>query len=56
MPPDQFGYATSLINIDFKMSKAAGTKHQGVFMENDSGGFMSDFTFDGGAFGMWISN
>ncbi|KAJ7821385.1 pectate lyase superfamily protein-domain-containing protein [Mycena olivaceomarginata] len=64
MPPDQFGtgihwqvgQATSLINIDFKMSKAAGTKHQGIFMENGSGGFMSDLTFDGGAFGMWISN
>ncbi|KAJ7177187.1 glycoside hydrolase family 55 protein [Mycena filopes] len=64
MPPDQFGtgihfqvgQATSLINVDFKMSKATGTKHQGVFMENGSGGFMSDLTFDGGAFGMWISN
>ncbi|KAJ6462236.1 glycoside hydrolase family 55 protein [Mycena sanguinolenta] len=52
----QVGQATSLMNIDFKMSSATGTKHQGVFMENGSGGFMSDLTFDGGAFGMWISN
>ncbi|KAJ7800468.1 exo-beta-1,3-glucanase [Mycena olivaceomarginata] len=52
----QVGQATSLINIDFKMSSAAGTKHQGIFMENGSGGFMSDLTFDGGAFGMWLSN
>ncbi|KAJ7186422.1 glycoside hydrolase family 55 protein [Mycena filopes] len=61
MPPNLFGtgihwQATSLMNLDFKSSKAAGTNHQGVFMENGSGGFMSDLTFDGGAFGMWISN
>ncbi|KAF7311922.1 Glucan 1,3-beta-glucosidase [Mycena indigotica] len=64
MPPSAFGtgihwqvgQATSLNNIDFKMSAASGTKHQGIFMENGSGGFMSDLTFDGGAFGMWISN
>ncbi|KAJ7480885.1 exo-beta-1,3-glucanase [Mycena latifolia] len=64
MSPDQYGtgihwqvgQATSLINIDFKMSSAPGTHHQGVYMENGSGGFMSDLTFDGGAFGMWLSN
>ncbi|KAJ6522087.1 glycoside hydrolase family 55 protein [Mycena vulgaris] len=64
MPPSAFGtgihwqvgQATSLNNIDFKMSAASGTKHQGIFMENGSGGFMSDLTFDGGAFGLWISN
>ncbi|KAJ6469222.1 exo-beta-1,3-glucanase [Mycena vulgaris] len=39
-----------------QMSAASGTKHQGIFMENGSGGFMSDLTFDGGAFGLWISN
>ncbi|KAJ7739000.1 pectate lyase superfamily protein-domain-containing protein [Mycena metata] len=52
----QVGQATSLINLDFKSSAATGTKHQGIFMENGSGGFMSDLTFNGGAFGMWISN
>ncbi|KAJ7241628.1 pectate lyase superfamily protein-domain-containing protein [Mycena rebaudengoi] len=55
----QVGQATSLINIDFKMVRATdipSTKHQGLFAENGSGGFMSDLTFDGGAFGMWISN
>ncbi|KAJ7834921.1 exo-beta-1,3-glucanase [Mycena olivaceomarginata] len=52
----QVGQATSLINIDFKMSAAAGTKHQGLFGENGSGGFISDLTFDGGAFGLWISS
>ncbi|KAJ7061666.1 glycoside hydrolase family 55 protein [Mycena amicta] len=52
----QVGQATSLMNLDFKMNAASGTKHQGIFMENGSGGFMSDLTFTGGAFGMWISN
>ncbi|CAK5264148.1 unnamed protein product [Mycena citricolor] len=52
----QVGQATSLINIDMKMSTAAGNLHQGVFMENGSGGFMSDLTLDGGNFGLWVSN
>ncbi|KAJ7216702.1 pectate lyase superfamily protein-domain-containing protein [Mycena rebaudengoi] len=55
----QVGQATSLINIDFKMVRATvspNTNHQGLFAENGSGGFMSDLTFDGGKFGMWISN
>ncbi|KAJ7265334.1 glycoside hydrolase family 55 protein, partial [Mycena rebaudengoi] len=55
----QVGQATSLINIDFKMVRATvtpTTNHQGLFAENGSGGFMSDLTFDGGKFGMWISN
>ncbi|KAJ6556359.1 pectate lyase superfamily protein-domain-containing protein [Mycena capillaripes] len=55
----QVGQATSLINLDFKMVRATDvptTNHQGLFAENGSGGFMSDLTFDGGKFGMWISN
>ncbi|KAJ7207673.1 pectate lyase superfamily protein-domain-containing protein [Mycena rebaudengoi] len=55
----QVGQATSLININFKMVRATvtpTTNHQGLFAENGSGGFMSDLTFDGGKFGMWISN
>ncbi|KAJ7053167.1 pectate lyase superfamily protein-domain-containing protein [Mycena amicta] len=52
----QVGQATSLMNLDFKMNAGSGTKHQGIFMENGSGGFMSDLTFTGGAFGLWISN
>ncbi|KAJ6557609.1 pectate lyase superfamily protein-domain-containing protein [Mycena capillaripes] len=55
----QVGQATSLINIDFKMSSAPGTHHQGIltrYTKNGSGGFMSDLTFDGGAFGMWLSS
>ncbi|KAJ7017019.1 pectate lyase superfamily protein-domain-containing protein [Mycena alexandri] len=64
MPPTAFGtgihwqvgQATSIINVDFLMSAVSGTKHQGIFAENGSGGFMSDLTFTGGAFGLWISN
>ncbi|KAF8162403.1 exo-beta-1,3-glucanase [Mycena galopus ATCC 62051] len=64
MPPDAFGtgihwqvgQATSLINVHVEMSTAIGNKHQGIFMENGSGGFMADLSFNGGAFGMWISN
>ncbi|KAF9068659.1 exo-beta-1,3-glucanase [Rhodocollybia butyracea] len=49
----QAAQATSLINIVFEMSTAANTAHQGIFMENGSGGFMGDL---GGKFGMWVGN
>ncbi|KAH8556533.1 exo-beta-1,3-glucanase [Umbelopsis sp. PMI_123] len=52
----QVAQATSLTNLVFKMSKASNTVHQGVFMENGSGGFMSDLVFDGGKFGLWVGN
>ncbi|KAJ7068790.1 exo-beta-1,3-glucanase [Mycena amicta] len=52
----QVGQATSLIGIDFLLSTAAGNVHQGVFMENGSGGFMADLTISGGKFGLWVSN
>lgn len=32
------------------------TAHQGIWMENGSGGFMSDLKFTGGRFGMWVGN
>lgn len=34
------------------MSQAEGTTHIGIFMENGSGGFLGDLTFEGGAIGM----
>ncbi|ORX52811.1 pectin lyase-like protein [Hesseltinella vesiculosa] len=52
----QVAQATSLMNLHFKMSTDAAAKHQGVWMENGSGGFMSDLTFDGGKYGMWVGN
>lgn len=33
-----------------------GSNHVGVWMENGSGGFMSDLEFIGGKHGMWIGN
>ncbi|KAF8654243.1 hypothetical protein AX16_003764 [Volvariella volvacea WC 439] len=52
----QVSQATSLMNIRFEMSTAPNTAHQGIWMENGSGGFMGDLTFNGGKFGMWVGN
>lgn len=38
------------------MSTAAGNNQQGMYMENGSGGFMSDLEFTGGAIGMYVGN
>ncbi|KAK0615339.1 pectate lyase superfamily protein-domain-containing protein [Bombardia bombarda] len=48
--------ATSLSNIYFKMSDAPNTKHQGLFMEEGSGGYLGDLVFDGGAQALAIGN
>lgn len=48
--------ATSLQNIVFQMSQAAGTLHTGVFCESGSGGFMTDLIFNGGKYGMQLAN
>lgn len=54
----QVGQATSLQNIEFDMVKGGGSanKQQGIFMDNGSGGFMSDLTFNGGNYGMFLGN
>ncbi|KAI0332110.1 exo-beta-1,3-glucanase [Cubamyces sp. BRFM 1775] len=52
----QVSQATSLMNIVFEMSTAAGNAHQGIWMENGSGGFMGDMVFNGGKYGMWVGN
>lgn len=52
----QVSQATSLCNVVVEMSTASGNNHQGIWMENGSGGFMSDLTFNGGKFGMWVGN
>ncbi|KIP08169.1 glycoside hydrolase family 55 protein [Phlebiopsis gigantea 11061_1 CR5-6] len=52
----QVSQATSLINIVVNMSTASGNSHQGIFMENGSGGFMGDLVFNGGKFGIWVGN
>ncbi|OBT82398.1 hypothetical protein VE02_09582 [Pseudogymnoascus sp. 03VT05] len=52
----QVAQGTSLENIDFYMSYAPGNTQQGIFMENGSGGFLSDLTFIGGNFGAYFGN
>jgi glucan 1,3-beta-glucosidase len=54
----QVGQATSLQNIRFEMVKGGGdaNKQEGIFMDNGSGGFMSDLTFNGGNYGMFLGN
>lgn len=47
---------TSLQNLVFKMSQANGTLHEGVFIEEGSGGFMTDLTFYGGNYGFNVGN
>ena len=52
----QVAQGTSLTNIHFKMSKEPGNQHKGVWMENGSGGFMSDLTFEGGKSALEVGN
>ncbi|EEB90041.1 hypothetical protein MPER_11806, partial [Moniliophthora perniciosa FA553] len=52
----QVAQATSLQNIVFELSRDPNTAHQGIWMENGSGGFMGDLVFNGGKFGMWVGN
>ncbi|PSS03376.1 exo-beta-1,3-glucanase-like protein [Coniella lustricola] len=48
--------ATSLQNVVFNMPTTAGVVHVGIFMESGSGGFISDVTFNGGAYGAQFGN
>ena len=52
----QVSQATSLVNVVVNMSTDPATAHQGIFMENGSGGFMGDIVFNGGKFGIWVGN
>ena len=52
----QVAQATSLQNIVFNMVKGASSKQQGIFMDNGSGGFMSDLVFNGGGIGAFFGN
>lgn len=54
----QVAQATSLQNIEFNMirDKSAKNTQQGLFMENGSGGFSSDLTFNGGALGIFVGS
>ncbi|KAG8886521.1 hypothetical protein FRB97_003032 [Tulasnella sp. 331] len=52
----QVAQATTLVDVSVQMSTASNTAHQGIFMENGSGGFMSDLVFVGGKYGIWVGN
>ncbi|TMW66276.1 hypothetical protein Poli38472_004041 [Pythium oligandrum] len=49
----QVAQASQLQNIVFEMGT---TDSQGIFMDNGSGGFMSDLTFNGGKIGAFLGN
>ncbi|KDQ06943.1 glycoside hydrolase family 55 protein [Botryobasidium botryosum FD-172 SS1] len=49
----QVAQATSLHNVRVEASTAPGSMHRG---ENGSGGFLSDVTFNGGQYGMFVGN
>ncbi|KAJ9354921.1 pectate lyase superfamily protein-domain-containing protein [Paecilomyces variotii] len=50
------GQATSIQNVEIRQSADAGTQHQGIFIENGSGGWLSDVTITGGLYGANIGN
>ncbi|KAL8715457.1 MAG: hypothetical protein Q9220_000791 [cf. Caloplaca sp. 1 TL-2023] len=53
----QVAQATSLQNIRFEMVKGGdNNKQQGIFMDNGSGGFMTDLIFNGGNYGAFLGN
>ena len=51
----QVAQATSLQNIEFNM-RDKSSKQIGIFMDNGSGGFMADLTFNGGQYGAFFGN
>lgn len=54
----QVAQATSLQNIVFNMAKGGGSANtqSGVWMDNGSGGFMTDLVFNGGGIGAFLGN
>ncbi|KAH7929806.1 glycoside hydrolase family 55 protein [Leucogyrophana mollusca] len=52
----QVSQSTSLVNVVVNMSTEEGNNHQGLFMEDGSGGFMGDIVFNGGKYGIWVGN
>ncbi|KAK0630933.1 pectate lyase superfamily protein-domain-containing protein [Bombardia bombarda] len=54
----QVAQATSLQNIVFNMRTDGGDANAqlGIFMDNGSGGFMSDLTFNGGKYGAFFGS
>ncbi|KAJ5779779.1 hypothetical protein N7457_007499 [Penicillium paradoxum] len=50
------GQASSIQNVQIVMSSASGTQHQGIFIENGSGGWMTDVVITGGLYGANVGN
>ncbi|KAL2814357.1 pectate lyase superfamily protein-domain-containing protein [Aspergillus cavernicola] len=48
--------ATSLQNMVFELSAESGNKHQGIFCESGSGGFIADLVFNGGNIAAALGN
>ena len=48
--------ATSIQNVQFELSAAAGTQHVGLFIEEGSAGLLVDLTFNGGLKGAALGN
>ncbi|KEZ39345.1 Glucan 1,3-beta-glucosidase [Scedosporium apiospermum] len=48
--------ATSLTNVEFRLSSAPGTKHVGMLIEEGSGGLLNDLVFRGGSIGARLGN
>ncbi|KFZ03364.1 hypothetical protein V502_11010 [Pseudogymnoascus sp. VKM F-4520 (FW-2644)] len=46
--------ATSIQNVEFRMSTAPGTQHVGLFVESGSAGIVADLTFNGGKIGAHV--
>ncbi|KAK5941236.1 hypothetical protein PMZ80_006513 [Knufia obscura] len=50
------GQATSISNVVFRLNEQPGTQHWGLFIEEGSGGFLSDLIFIGGLYGANVGN
>ncbi|KAG8911889.1 hypothetical protein FRC00_005639, partial [Tulasnella sp. 408] len=52
----QVAQATTLVDVVVNMRQDKDTQQRGMWMENGSGGFMSDLTFNGGKTAMEVGN
>ncbi|KAJ6547049.1 exo-beta-1,3-glucanase [Mycena capillaripes] len=52
----QVSQSTSLMNVVINLSTDPNTAHQGIWMENGSGGFLGDLIINGGKYGMWLGS
>ncbi|KAF2645055.1 pectin lyase-like protein [Massarina eburnea CBS 473.64] len=48
--------ATSIQNVKIRMTQDSNSVHEGIFVENGSGGHMADLEIEGGKYGLDIGN